>query len=99
MVRRIDPTRLIDTVSGWHDKGAGDYHVSALILFSLCFDEHVAMFKMRKGNLTAEKDNHHYANPQCGTPFYSLLATPYDPKRIGIQGEFGGIGHNVSEEK
>ncbi|KAF2020126.1 glycoside hydrolase family 2 protein [Aaosphaeria arxii CBS 175.79] len=43
-------------------------------------------------------DNHHYANPQCGTPFYSTPSTPYDPKRIGIQGEFGGIGHNLTAE-
>ncbi|KAH7030735.1 glycoside hydrolase superfamily [Microdochium trichocladiopsis] len=43
-------------------------------------------------------DNHHYATPQCGTPFYSILSTPYDNKRIAIQGEFGGIGHNISEE-
>ncbi|KAH9885686.1 glycoside hydrolase superfamily [Xylariomycetidae sp. FL2044] len=43
-------------------------------------------------------DNHHYANPQCGTPFYSINSSPYDPKRISIQGEFGGIGHNVSGE-
>ncbi|KAI1079843.1 glycoside hydrolase family 2 protein [Whalleya microplaca] len=43
-------------------------------------------------------DNHHYANPQCGTPFYSIQSTPYDPSRISIQGEFGGIGHNVSAE-
>ncbi|KAL6830249.1 glycoside hydrolase family 2 protein [Trichoderma camerunense] len=43
-------------------------------------------------------DNHHYANPQCGTPFYSTPSSPYDPSRIGFQGEFGGIGHNVSIE-
>ncbi|KAI1641762.1 glycoside hydrolase family 2 protein [Daldinia loculata] len=43
-------------------------------------------------------DNHHYANPQCGTPFSSIESTPYDHQRIAIQGEFGGIGHNVSEE-
>ncbi|KAI1160334.1 family 2 glycosyl hydrolase [Nemania serpens] len=43
-------------------------------------------------------DNHHYSSPQCGTPFYSLQSTPYDPKRIAIQGEFGGIGHNVSAD-
>ncbi|KAI0389170.1 glycoside hydrolase family 2 protein [Xylariaceae sp. FL0594] len=43
-------------------------------------------------------DNHHYANPQCGTPFYSIASTPYDPNRIAIQGEFGGIGQNVSAE-
>ncbi|KAG2413176.1 hypothetical protein HFD88_002365 [Aspergillus terreus] len=43
-------------------------------------------------------DNHHYANPQCGSPFYSLSSSPFDPTRIGIQGEFGGIGHNVSIE-
>lgn len=41
-------------------------------------------------------DNHHYASPQCGTPYYSINSSPYDKKRIGIQGEFGGIGHNVS---
>lgn len=68
-VKELDPTRLVDPTSGWHDHGAGDFH-----------------------------DNHHYANPQCGTPFYSLASTPYDPSRIGIQGEFGGIGHNISEE-
>ncbi|KAL1639400.1 hypothetical protein SLS58_007981 [Diplodia intermedia] len=43
-------------------------------------------------------DNHHYATPQCGAPFYSTPSSPYDPDRIGIQGEFGGIGHNVSIE-
>ncbi|KAI0155404.1 glycoside hydrolase family 2 protein [Hypoxylon sp. FL1284] len=43
-------------------------------------------------------DNHHYANPQCGTPFYSINSAPYDNKRIGFQGEFGGLGHNVSAE-
>ena len=41
-------------------------------------------------------DNHHYANPQCGAPFYSIQSSPYDSSRIGFQGEFGGIGHNVS---
>ncbi|RDA86993.1 hypothetical protein CP532_6697 [Ophiocordyceps camponoti-leonardi (nom. inval.)] len=43
-------------------------------------------------------DNHHYANPQCGTPFYSLASPPYDAKRIGFQGEFGGIGHTPTIE-
>jgi len=69
VIRGIDPTRLINAVSGWNDHGFGDYH-----------------------------DNHNYAHPQCGTPFYSLPKTPYDPERIGFQGEYGGIGHNVSIE-
>ncbi|KAL3477324.1 glycoside hydrolase superfamily [Aspergillus californicus] len=68
-VKELDPTRLVNSVSGWHDHGAGDF-----------------------------SDNHHYAQPQCGTPFYSSPASPYDPERIGIQGEFGGIGHNVTLE-
>lgn len=49
--------------------------------------------------MTRIKDNHNYAHPQCGTPFYSQPKTPYDPERIGFQGEFGGIGHNVSIEQ
>ncbi|KAG5991942.1 hypothetical protein E4U54_003786 [Claviceps lovelessii] len=69
LVRRIDPSRLIDSVTGWNDHGSGDF-----------------------------SDNHHYANPQCGTPFYSVLSSPYDPTRIGFQGEFGGIGHVVGME-
>ncbi|KAF1950516.1 glycoside hydrolase [Byssothecium circinans] len=69
LVRALDPTRLVDTVSGWTDHGAGDF-----------------------------LDNHHYATPQCGAPFYSIASSPYDPKRIGFQGEFGGIGLNVSIE-
>ncbi|CAI6334178.1 unnamed protein product [Periconia digitata] len=69
LVHSLDPTRLIDTVSGWYDHGAGDFH-----------------------------DNHHYAFPQCGTPFWGGLSGPYDPSRIGFQGEFGGIGQNVSIE-
>lgn len=68
-VKALDPTRLVDSTSGWHDHGAGDWH-----------------------------DNHHYANPQCGTPFYSTQSTPYDGQRVAIQGEFGGIGHNISAE-
>ncbi|RMJ23724.1 Hydrolase [Aspergillus sp. HF37] len=66
-VRQIDPTRLVDSTSGWYDHGAGDF-----------------------------SDNHHYASPQCGTPFYSIESSPYDPSRVGMQGEFGGIGQNVS---
>jgi hypothetical protein len=26
-VRELDPTRLVNAVSGWHDHGAGDYSV------------------------------------------------------------------------
>ncbi|EMC97998.1 glycoside hydrolase family 2 protein [Baudoinia panamericana UAMH 10762] len=66
-VRSLDPTRLIDSTTGWFDHGAGDF-----------------------------SDNHHYANPQCGSPFYSIQSSPYDPSRIGFQGEFGGTGNNVS---
>jgi len=68
-VKELDPTRLVDSTSGWIDHGAGDWH-----------------------------DNHHYANPQCGTPFYSLASTPYDEQRVAIQGEFGGIGNNITAE-
>ncbi|ORY32328.1 family 2 glycoside hydrolase [Naematelia encephala] len=66
-VQSLDPTRLVNSVSGWHDHGAGDY-----------------------------LDNHHYSDPQCGTRFTSIYSSPYDPDRIGFQGEFGGVGHNVS---
>jgi hypothetical protein len=69
VVRDIDPSRLINSASGWNDHGFGDF-----------------------------SDNHHYANPQCGSPFYSRASSPYDPKRIGFQGEFGGIGENVTIE-
>ncbi|KAH4187142.1 hypothetical protein HBH42_163540 [Parastagonospora nodorum] len=67
MVRSLDPTRLINSVSGWTDHGAGDFD-----------------------------DNHHYSTPQCGTPFWSTQGSgydsAYDENRIGLQGEFGGIG-------
>ncbi|RHZ72751.1 hypothetical protein CDV55_104087 [Aspergillus turcosus] len=43
-------------------------------------------------------DNHHYSYPQCGAPFYSIASSPHDPSRIAIQGEFGGVGTNVSIE-
>ncbi|KAH6694821.1 hydrolase [Leptodontidium sp. MPI-SDFR-AT-0119] len=62
LVHSIDPTRLMDSTSGWFDHGAGDF-----------------------------SDNHHYANPQCGTPFCSINSSPFDPTRIGFQGEFGAI--------
>ncbi|KAL4784471.1 glycoside hydrolase superfamily [Aspergillus varians] len=68
-VGELDPSRLVNSASGWNDHGAGDFI-----------------------------DNHHYANPQCGTPWYSSPASPYDPERIALQGEFGGLGHNVSIE-
>jgi len=64
VIKALDPSRPVNSVSGWRDSGAGDFH-----------------------------DNHHYPYPQCGTPFYSLESTPYDHSRIGVQGEFGGIGH------
>lgn len=28
LVRKHDPSRLINSVTGWHDHGAGDFHVS-----------------------------------------------------------------------
>ncbi|KAK0628376.1 glycoside hydrolase family 2 protein [Bombardia bombarda] len=43
-------------------------------------------------------DNHHYADPQCGTPWSSLPSIPYDSKRIGFQGEFGGVGHRPADQ-
>lgn len=67
LVHQHDPSRLINSASGWDDHGAGDY-----------------------------LDNHHYSDPQCGAPFYGGRGKPYDPQRIGFQGEFGGLGHNVS---
>ncbi|CAM0141770.1 hypothetical protein VKS41_004536 [Umbelopsis sp. WA50703] len=66
-VKSQDPSRLVNSVTGWNDHGAGDFH-----------------------------DNHHYSIPQCGSPFYSIASTPYDKRRIGVQGEFGGIGQNTS---
>lgn len=68
-IRQLDPTRLINAVTGWHDFGAGDFH-----------------------------DNHHYADPQCGTPWYSRASSPYDPARVGFQGEYGGLGHVPPKE-
>jgi len=47
-------------------------------------------------------DNHHYASPQCGTPWYSILSSPYNDvarNRIALQGEFGGTGHVPPKEK
>jgi len=47
-------------------------------------------------------DNHHYATPQCGTPFWSRQGggfdSAYDSSRIGLQGEFGGVGTEVTED-
>ncbi|KAI8930893.1 hypothetical protein NX059_011908 [Plenodomus lindquistii] len=73
MVRSLDPTRLINAVSGWTDHGAGDFD-----------------------------DNHHYSTPQCGTPFWSNQGSGYDSAydslRIGIQGEFGGLGTQFPDD-
>ncbi|EJT82426.1 hydrolase [Gaeumannomyces tritici R3-111a-1] len=69
MVRDLDPTRLVNSVTGWNDHGFGDY-----------------------------SDNHKYASPQCGTPFYSRPSSPHDSNRIGFQGEFGGVGLNTTIE-
>lgn len=83
----LDPTRLIDATSGWFDNGVGDFSVRGS---SLLPSSQV---------LITSQDNHHYANPQCGTPFYSINSRPYDPERIALQGEFGGIGHNLTIEQ
>ncbi|KAK0275242.1 hypothetical protein LTR35_011290 [Friedmanniomyces endolithicus] len=87
IVKQLDPTRLVDSTSGWYDHGAGDFSVR-------CRGHPLS--KLEYTDQT--QDNHHYANPQCGSPFYSIASSPYDPSRIGIQGEFGGIGQNVSIE-
>lgn len=39
MVRRLDPTRLVDSTTGWHDHGAGDFSV-CLSPFPLCRFSH-----------------------------------------------------------
>ncbi|KAM7213526.1 beta-galactosidase [Rhypophila decipiens] len=92
-IRQLDPTRLVNAVTGWNDHGAGDFHV--------CLSQS-PMFDVMPGrqliNLCHEKDNHHYADPQCGTPWSSLGSTPYDPNRIGFQGEYGGLGHVPAKE-
>lgn len=31
-VKELDPTRLVNTVSGWFDHGHGDFHVSCFTL-------------------------------------------------------------------
>ena len=46
-----------------------------------------------------EVANNQYTNPQCGAPVNSRPSIPYDTSRIGFQGEFGGIGHNISIEQ
>ncbi|CAI6339914.1 unnamed protein product [Periconia digitata] len=66
-IRHLDPTRLVDSASGWFDHGAGDF-----------------------------SDDHHYASPRCGTPTQYVGTEEFHPSRIGFEGEFGGIGHNVS---
>ncbi|KXX81015.1 Beta-galactosidase [Madurella mycetomatis] len=43
-------------------------------------------------------DNHHYAEPHCGTPWHSQPNAPYDANRIGLQGEFGRIGLRPADE-
>lgn len=67
MVHKLDPSRLVNSASGWNDHGAGEF-----------------------------SDNHHYTEPQCGTPWYAGTPQPFDASRIGFEGEFGGTGHNVS---
>ncbi|OCF34071.1 hypothetical protein I316_04418 [Kwoniella heveanensis BCC8398] len=70
-VQEWDPTRLIDSVSGWNEKHkVGDF-----------------------------SDNHHYPEPNCGSlKVNDGPSVPYDPDRIGFQGEFGGLGLNASIE-
>ncbi|KAK3110072.1 hypothetical protein LTR53_016023 [Teratosphaeriaceae sp. CCFEE 6253] len=89
-VRELDPTRLIDSTTGWYDHGAGDFSVGPLP------PDPFRRVHMESWLTVPAQDNHHYANPQCGSPFYSIQSSPYDPSRIGVQGEFGGIGQNVS---
>jgi hypothetical protein len=83
-VQTLDPTRLVNAVSGWNDHGAGDFsdnhHVSPTQSYQIMIDDQ-------------------YSNPQCGAPVNSRASSPYDTSRIGFQGEFGGIGHNVSIEQ
>lgn len=92
-VMSIDPTRLIDSVTGWFDHGAGDYsdnhHVSPDAI-SRQSNRVLLSWLIRVHSIEQ------YSDSQCGTPFYSIPSRPYDPKRIGFQGEFGGIGNNVS---
>jgi hypothetical protein len=36
VVRSIDPSRLVNSVSGWNDHGFGDFSVSILFMKLLC---------------------------------------------------------------
>ncbi|WVR05911.1 hypothetical protein IAU60_002937 [Kwoniella sp. DSM 27419] len=41
-------------------------------------------------------DTHSYPESLCGMDSAGANTGPYDHERIGFQGEFGGMGHNVS---
>ena len=79
-LRSMDPTRLIDSVTGWNDHGAGDFS-----------DNHHVSLATRALRLLNAELLVQYSDPQCGTPWYSTASSPYDPTRIGFQGEFGGM--------
>jgi hypothetical protein len=86
LVKALDPTRLINSASGWYDHGAGDF-----------IDNHNVRNDSYWIALEALTSWHlQYPAPQCGIVEVSGPSSPYDPTRIGFQGEFGGLGHNVS---
>jgi hypothetical protein len=73
----------------------------AICKFSLLKENHFDIQKSNEhayafANAVFSHDNHHYPYAQCGTPFYSIQSTPFDPSRIAIQGEFGGLGENTT---
>jgi len=52
-VKARDATRLVDSVTGWHDHGAGDFHVSIFLLIILLQDKEK---KRKKENEKKEEE-------------------------------------------
>lgn len=68
-IHSLDPTRLIDSASGWSDQGGGDY-----------YSEHIYFRKLQKNNKRIK--NRIFALTEFGGYSYKVLDHSFNPKKV-----------------
>jgi beta-galactosidase/beta-glucuronidase len=80
-VRSADPTRLLDTASGWYDKGFGDFksdHIYFWTFLNLHNDNRRILGLSECGGYSLKVEHHVYSNHSFGYRYYHSFAAYND---------------------
>lgn len=96
-VRQMDPTRLLDSTSGWYDKHVGDFssqHIYFWYFMRLRNDHKRILSLSEFGGYSLKVDNHMYSERTFGYRTYPSFSKYNNAvKRLYQKRVFGGIQH------